>query len=114
MARDNRTLGRFHLDGLPAGAARRAADRGHLRHRRQRHRERDGQGQGDRQGAEITISGSSGLGKDDVERMVKDAEAHAAEDKSRREVIDLRNQADALAYEVEKTLAENRDRVPAS
>ena len=47
MARDNRTLGKFHLDGHSAGAARRAADRGHLRHRRQRHRQRVGEGQGD-------------------------------------------------------------------
>jgi molecular chaperone DnaK len=61
----------------------------------------------------ITISGSSGLGKDDVDRMVKDAEAHAADDKTRREVIDARNQADALAYSVEKTVNENRDRLPA-
>jgi molecular chaperone DnaK len=45
--------------------------------------------------------------------MVKDAEAHAAEDKSRRELIDVRNQADALAYSVEKTVAENRDRLSA-
>jgi molecular chaperone DnaK len=50
----------------------------------------------------ITISGSSGLNKDDVDRMVKDAEAHAADDKARREVIDARNQADSLAYSVEK------------
>jgi molecular chaperone DnaK len=61
----------------------------------------------------ITISGSSGLSKDDVDRMVKDAEAHAADDKTRREVIDARNQADALAYSVEKTVNENRDRLPA-
>ena len=45
--------------------------------------------------------------------MVKDAEAHAAEDKARREVIDARNQADSLAYSVEKTVNENRDRLPA-
>jgi molecular chaperone DnaK len=52
LARDNRTLGRFHLVGIPPGAARRAADRGHLRHRRQRHRQRVGEGPGHRQGAE--------------------------------------------------------------
>ena len=52
MARDNRTLGRFQLVGLAAGAARRAADRGRVRHRRQRHRQRDGEGRGHRQGAE--------------------------------------------------------------
>jgi molecular chaperone DnaK len=46
--------------------------------------------------------------------MVKDAEAHAAEDKARREAIDARNQADALAYSVEKTLNESRDRLPAA
>jgi molecular chaperone DnaK len=45
--------------------------------------------------------------------MVKDAEAHAAEDKTRRELIDARNQADSLAYQVEKTVNENRDRLPA-
>ena len=45
--------------------------------------------------------------------MVKDAEAHAADDKTRREVIDARNQADTLAYSVEKTINENRDRLPA-
>ena len=62
----------------------------------------------------ITISGSSGLTKDDVDRMVKDAEAHAADDKTRRELIDARNQADSLAYSVEKTVNENRDRLPAA
>jgi len=60
----------------------------------------------------ITISGSSGLNKDEVDRMVKDASAHEAEDKARRELIDERNQADSLAYSVEKTVNENRDRLP--
>jgi len=114
MARDNRTLGRFHLVGLPPAprglpqvevafdidangivnvAARDVAT---------------GQEQ------KITISGSSGLTREDVERMVKDAEAHAAEDNGRRELIDARNQADALAYSVEKTVNEHRDRLPAA
>jgi len=48
-----------------------------------------------------------------VDRMVKDAEAHAADDQSRRELIDARNQADSLAYSVEKTVTESRDRMPA-
>jgi molecular chaperone DnaK len=61
----------------------------------------------------ITISNSSGLSKDDVERMVKDAESHAAEDKSRRELIDVRNQADALAYSVERTLNDHRGKMSA-
>jgi len=63
---------------------------------------------------EITISGSSGLNKADVDRMVKDAAAHAAEDRARREVIDARNRADALAHSVETTVNENRDRLPAA
>jgi molecular chaperone DnaK len=59
----------------------------------------------------ITITASSGLAKDEVEKLVRDGEAHAAEDKKRREVIDLRNQADNLAYSVEKLVAENRGKV---
>jgi molecular chaperone DnaK len=61
----------------------------------------------------ITITGSSGLAKEEVDRLVRDAEAHAAEDKSRKEAIEARNNADALAYSVEKTLNENRDTLPA-
>jgi molecular chaperone DnaK len=60
----------------------------------------------------ITISGSSGLSKDDVDRLVKDAQSHAAEDQARRELIDARNQADSLAYQAEKTVNENREKVP--
>jgi molecular chaperone DnaK len=60
----------------------------------------------------ITISGSSGLSKTDVDRMVKDAASHATEDKARRDLIDARNQADSLAYSVEKTVNENRDKLP--
>ncbi len=113
MARDNRTLGRFHLIGLPP--APRGVPQVEVAF------DIDANGivnvtakdvaTGKEQ--KITISGSSGLSKDDVDRMVKDAEAHAADDKTRREVIDARNQADALAYSVEKTVNENRDRLPA-
>jgi len=60
----------------------------------------------------ITITASSGLAKDEVERMVKEAQAHAAEDKSRRELIDAKNQADSLAYQVEKTINEHREKLP--
>jgi molecular chaperone DnaK len=113
MARDNRTLGRFHLVGLPP------APRGVPQIEVAFDIDANGivnvaakdVATGKEQ--KITISGASGLGKDDVERMVKDAEAHAADDKTRREVIDARNQADALAYAVEKTVNENRDRLPA-
>jgi len=61
----------------------------------------------------ITISGASGLNKDEVDRMVKDAQAHAADDAGRREVIDARNQADALIYSVEKTFTENKGKLGA-
>jgi molecular chaperone DnaK len=113
MARDNRTLGRFHLVGLPP------APRGVPQIEVAFDIDANGivnvtakdVATGKEQ--KITISGSSGLSKDEVERMVKDAEGHAAEDKARREVIDARNQADSLAYSVEKTINENRDRLPA-
>ena len=59
----------------------------------------------------ITITASSGLGKDEVEQMVKEAQAHAEEDKKRREMVDLRNQADTLAYSLEKLLKENREKL---
>jgi len=114
LARDNRTLGRFHLVGLPP------APRGVPQIEVSFDIDANGivnvtakdVATGKEQ--KITISGSSGLTKDDVDRMVKDAEAHAAEDKTRRDVIDARNQADALAYSVEKTVNENRDRLPAA
>ena len=114
MARDNRTLGRFHLIGLPP--APRSVPQVEVAF------DIDANGivnvtakdvaTGKEQ--KITISGSSGLNKDDVDRMVRDAEAHAAEDKTRRTLIDARNNAEALAYSVEKTVDENRDRVPAT
>ena len=114
MARDNRTLGRFQLVGLPP------APRGVPQIEVAFDIDANGivnvtakdVATGKEQ--KITISGSSGLNKDEVDRMVKDAEAHAAEDKARRELIDARNQADSLAYSVEKTVNENRDRLPAA
>jgi molecular chaperone DnaK len=113
MARDNRTLGRFQLVGLPP--APRGVPQVEVAF------DIDANGivnvtakdvaTGKEQ--KITISGSSGLNKDDVDRLVKDAEAHAADDTTRRELIDARNQADSLAYSVEKTITESRDRLPA-
>src|ERR1700752_823992 len=103
FARDNRTLGRFHLVGLPA------APRGvpqvevtfDIDANGIVHVAAKDVATGKEQ--KITISGSSGLNKDEVDRMVRDAEGHAAEDTARRELIDARNQADSLAYSVEKT-----------
>jgi molecular chaperone DnaK len=113
MARDNRTLGRFQLVGLPP------APRGLPQIEVAFDIDANGivnvtakdVATGKEQ--KITISSSSGLSKDEVSRMVKDAEAHAAEDQGRREVIDARNQADSLAYATEKTVNEYRDRLPA-
>jgi molecular chaperone DnaK len=113
MARDNRTLGRFHLSGLPP------APRGVPQIEVAFDIDADGivnvsaKDVATGQEQKITISGSSGLTRDDVDRMVKDAEAHAAEDRTRRGLIDARNQADTLAYSVEKTLNDSRDRLPA-
>ncbi|RPF19651.1 molecular chaperone DnaK [Myceligenerans xiligouense] len=61
----------------------------------------------------MKITGGSALPKDDIDRMVKDAEAHAEEDKKRREEADTRNQAEAFAYSMEKQIADNRDKLPA-
>ena len=114
LARDNRTLGRFQLVGLPP------APRGVPQIEVAFDIDANGivsvSAKDVATGKEqkITIAGSSGLNKDDVARMVKDAEAHATEDKTRRELIDARNQADSLAYSVEKTVNENRDRLPAA
>jgi molecular chaperone DnaK len=112
FARDNRTLGRFHLIGLPP------APRGVPQIEVAFDIDANGivnvtakdVATGKEQ--KITISGSSGLNKDEVDRMVKDAASHEAEDKAKRELIDERNQADSLAYAVEKTVNENRDRLP--
>ena len=114
MARDNRTLGQFHLDGIPP------APRGVPQIEVTFDIDANGilnvsakdKATGKEQ--KITITGSSGLSKDEVERMVSDAEAHAAEDKKRSEQVEARNSADALVYSVEKTLSENRDKLPAA
>lgn len=61
----------------------------------------------------MTITGGSALPKDDIERMMRDAEAHADEDKARREEAEIRNTGDQLVYQTEKFLADNTDKVPA-
>ncbi len=111
MARDNRTLGRFQLVGLPP------APRGVPQVEVTFDIDANGivnvsakdLGTGKEQ--KITITASSGLNKDDIDKMVKDAQSHAAEDKKRREEIEVRNQADSLVYATEKVLKENRDKV---
>ena len=112
MANDNRTLGRFMLDGIlpaPRGVPQievsfdidangilsvKAHDKGTGREQK------------------ITITASSGLSKEEVEKMQREAEMHAAEDTERREEVETRNTADTLAYTAEKTLREHKDKIP--
>ncbi|MBO1031424.1 molecular chaperone DnaK [Tessaracoccus sp. SD287] len=61
----------------------------------------------------MTVTGGSALNKDDIERMVKEAESHAEEDRVRREAVEMRNDADALAFRTEKLLADNAEAIPA-
>jgi len=61
----------------------------------------------------MTITGGSSLPKDDIERMVREAEEHAADDKKRREAAEVRNQAETLSYSIEKLIKENEDKLPA-
>ena len=114
MAAHNRTLGKFHLDNIPAaphgipqvevsfdidangilkvGAADKATGRDQS----------------------ITITNSSGLDQGEIDRMVDDAKEHEAEDKSRREMVEVRNQLDTLVYQTEKSLADYKDKLDAS
>ena len=114
MARDNRTLGKFHLMGIPP------APRGVPQIEVTFDIDANGilnvsaKDLGTGKNQAITITSSSGLAKDEVEKMVKEGQAHADEDKKKRELIDARNQADSLAYNVEKLLKENPDKVPES
>src|ERR671933_1742329 len=112
MARDNRTLGKFHLTGLPpaprgipqievtfdidANGILNVTARDKATGRQQK----------------ITITASSGLSKDEVERLVREAERHAEEDRRKREEIETRNTADSLVYQAEKSLRDLGDRVP--
>jgi molecular chaperone DnaK len=113
LARDNRTLGRFHLVGIAP------APRGMPQIEVTFDIDANGilnvsakdMATGKQQ--QITITASSGLAKEEVDRMVKEAEAHAAEDARRREEIELRNQTDSLVYSTERTLAEHRANLPA-
>jgi len=61
----------------------------------------------------VTITASSTLAKDEVERMVKEAEAHAGEDRAKREEVELRNQADHMIYQAEKVMKDNDEKIPA-
>ena len=110
MAQDNRVLGNFNLEeSLPRRAS--TADRSDLRHRRERHRARLREGPRDGQGAENPDRVLFGLSKDEVEKLVKEGQAHAEEDKKKHEVITARNQLDSLIYQTEKALKDHGDKV---
>jgi molecular chaperone DnaK len=113
MARDNRTLGRFILDGIPP------APRGipqievtfDIDANGILHVTAKDKATGREQS--IKITGSSTLDKSEVDRMVKDAEQHAAEDKAKREAAEIRNRGDSLAFQVEKLLKDHGDKISA-
>ena len=112
MAAANRTLGRFHLDGIPP------APRGipkvevtfDIDANGILHVSAKDMGTGKQQA--ITITGHSGLDDKEIDNMVKDADVHSEEDKKRREVIDAKNQADQMVYNLEKLMKENKDKIP--
>ena len=113
MARDNKTLGRFHLDGIPP------APRGVPQIEVTFDIDANGivhVGAKDRASgkeSKIAITASSGLSKEDVDKAVKEAQAHEADDKERREEIETRNKADNLAYATEKSLKDLGEKIPA-
>ncbi len=111
MARDNRTLGKFHLVGIPT------APRGLPQIEVTFDIDANGilnvsaKDLGTGREQKITITSSSGLNKDEVERMTKEADLHAEADRRRREEVEVKNRADSLVYSVEKTMKENRDKI---
>jgi molecular chaperone DnaK len=111
MARDDRTLGKFHLTGIPP------APRGVPQIEVTFDIDANGilnvtaKDRATSKDQKITITSSSGLSKDEVERMAKEAEAHAAEDKQKRDEIEARNQLDSFVYNVEKMLKEHGDKI---
>ena len=111
LAKDNRTLGKFHLTGLPP------APRGMPQIEVTFDIDANGilnvtaKDKATNKEQKIQITSSSGLSKEEVERMAKEAEAHSAEDKAKREEIEARNQLDGMVYQVEKMLKENGDKI---
>jgi molecular chaperone DnaK len=114
LARDNRTLGRFHLVGLPP------APRGVPQIEVTFDIDANGivnvsaKDLGTQKEQKITITASSGLSKDEVERMMREAESHSDEDKKRREEIEIRNRADQSIYTAERMLKDAGDKIPIS
>src|SRR5258708_22080450 len=111
FAKDNRSLGTFKLDGIPP------APRGTPQIEVTFDIDANGivnvhaKDKGTNKEQKITITASSGLSEADIQKMVKDAEAHEAEDKQRKEAIEARNQLDSLVFQMEKMVNENRDKI---
>jgi len=114
MAADNRTLGRFHLDGIPP------APRGIPQIEVTFDIDANGilnvkaKDKGTSKEQKITITASSGLSKDEIEKMKNEASSHEADDKKRKEEAEVRNQADTLAYTAEKTIKDAGDKIEAA
>ncbi len=113
LARDNKSLGKFQLTGIPA--ARRGVPQIEVTFDIDAHGivKVSAKDKGTGKEQQITISGSTALSDDEVDRMVKDAEAHAEEDKKQKEEVEVRNQTDSLCYSTEQTLNELGDKVSA-
>jgi molecular chaperone DnaK len=113
LARDNRTLGRFHLDGIAP------APRGMPQIEVTFDIDANGilnvkaQDKGTGREQSVTITASSTLSKEEVERLVKEAEANSADDRRKREEVETRNQADQMVYQAEKVIKENESKIPA-
>ncbi len=113
LARDNRTLGRFHLDGIAP------APRGMPQIEVTFDIDANGilnvkaQDKGTGREQSVTITASSTLSKEEVERLVKEAEANSVEDRRKREEVETRNQADQMVYQAEKVIKENESKIPA-
>jgi molecular chaperone DnaK len=114
MATDNRTLGKFHLIGIPP------APRGMPQVEVTFDIDANGivnvsaKDMGTGREQKITITSSSGLSKEEIDRMMRDAESHSADDVKKKEEIEARNRLDGLTYQVEKTFTENRDKMDAA
>jgi molecular chaperone DnaK len=112
MAGDNRTLGKFHLIGIPP------APRGMPQIEVTFDIDANGivnvqaRDLGTGREQKITITASSGLSKEEIDRMMRDADLHSEEDKRKREVIETKNRLDSLIYQTEKTITDNREKIP--